>query len=432
MNESLVVQQLVPKVQLPRITLPRFSGDIEEWLAFRDLYVALVHSSAELPTIEKYHYLRSQLDGEALNVISSLPLTPANYTVAWNLLTARYSNKKMLKRKQVQALFELPELKRENARELHDFTDNFEKAIKTLDQIVEDADYKHLLMIHLLTTKLDTCTRRTWEEESSKRDTDTVTELLEFLRRRVQILESVGMEQNTTTRKCDGSRLVSMSALRVSEPKCFLCRGDHLLRWCSVFAGLRPTEKEEEIRRHGLCRNCLGKGHTCRTCPSKFSCRRCGSRHHTLLCLDNNSVDVLPQSSTTGARDDDVALVANVTTTEKNCDQRKGQVLLITAVVNIVDNKGNCHQARALLDSCSQACFMSENLFQRVQLKHDSVHQQILGIAGGTTTVKKRVNAVVKSRINNYYAPSLFLRNAENNNEAAVGTNQYSTLEHTS
>nr|XP_029720545.1 uncharacterized protein LOC115262282 [Aedes albopictus] len=178
-SNSLVVQQLVPKVQLPRITLPRFSGDIEEWLAFRDLYVALVYSSAELPTIEKYHYLRSQLDGEALNVISSLPLTPANYTVAWNLLTARYSNKKMLKRKQVQTLFELPELKRENARELHDFTDNFEKVIKTLDQIVEDADYKHLLMIHLLTTKSDTCTRRTWEEESSKRDTDTVTKLLE-------------------------------------------------------------------------------------------------------------------------------------------------------------------------------------------------------------------------------------------------------------
>lgn len=94
LNDSLVVQQLVPKVQLPRITLPRFSGDIEEWLAFRDLYVALVHSSAELPTIENYHYLRSQLDGQALNVISSLLLTPANYTVAWNLLTARYSNKK--------------------------------------------------------------------------------------------------------------------------------------------------------------------------------------------------------------------------------------------------------------------------------------------------------------------------------------------------
>ena len=166
LNESIVVQQTVPKLQLPRITLPRFSGNIEDWSTFRDLYVALIHSSAELPTIEKFHNLCSQLDGEALFVISSLPLTQDNYVVAWDLLTKRYSNKKLLIRKQVQTLFQLPELKRENARELLDLTDGFEGVMKALDQVSQDADYKHLLLVHLLSTKLDTSKRRSWEEKS--------------------------------------------------------------------------------------------------------------------------------------------------------------------------------------------------------------------------------------------------------------------------
>lgn len=421
LNESILAYPSVPRVQLPKISLPRFSGDIQDWLAFRDLFVAMIHSSVELPTIEKFHYLRSQLEGEALQVISSLPLTHDNYIVAWDLLTQRYSDKKLLKRKQVQALFDLPDVKRENARELHDLVESFEKAMKAIDQVSQDSDYKHLLLIHLLSTRLDHSTRRSWEEESAKTEKDTIADLLKFLRRRVQILESTPAEQNTTTRRSDSSRLVSMAAVRVSEAKCFLCRGNHLLRWCPRFAALTSEEKDEEIGRHGLCRNCLGKGHTQRYCPSQFSCRSCGLRHHTTLCMENNPVGGSSQANAEGIQNEEnrerasttdtsvdrdaVPIVANITTTETNIEQRKGQVLLITAVVDIVDNNGKSFQARALLDSCSQACFISENLFQRMKLKHASVHQEIIGIAGGSTVVNKRVNAVIKSRINNYYAP---------------------------
>lgn len=74
-NESAVSISSRPHVKLPLISLPKFSGNIEEWLAFRDLYVSLIHYSTELPVIEKFHYLRSQLEGEALSMISSLAIT---------------------------------------------------------------------------------------------------------------------------------------------------------------------------------------------------------------------------------------------------------------------------------------------------------------------------------------------------------------------
>ena len=58
-----------PHVKLPQITLPKFSGKIDEWHTFRDLYTSLIHWQADLPEVEKFHYLRSQQKGEALSVI---------------------------------------------------------------------------------------------------------------------------------------------------------------------------------------------------------------------------------------------------------------------------------------------------------------------------------------------------------------------------
>ncbi|XP_058456813.1 uncharacterized protein LOC131434176 [Malaya genurostris] len=92
-----------PHVRLPQITLPKFSGNMDEWISFRDLYTSLIHWQTELPDVEKLHYLRSQLQGEALAVIEALPITSANYLTAWELLVKRYSNLKIIKRKQIQA-----------------------------------------------------------------------------------------------------------------------------------------------------------------------------------------------------------------------------------------------------------------------------------------------------------------------------------------
>ncbi|XP_055604615.1 uncharacterized protein LOC129752854 [Uranotaenia lowii] len=176
-----------PHVRLPQISLPKFNGKIEEWLTFRDLYTSLIHWQADLPEIEKFHYLRSQLEGEALSVIDALPLTRANYTIAWELLSKRYTNSKILRKRQVQALFDLPVMKRECSSDLHILLESFEKIIKSLDQVIQPADYKDAFLLHILSSRLDGSTRRGWEEISSTTETDTLKDLTDFLQRRVRV-----------------------------------------------------------------------------------------------------------------------------------------------------------------------------------------------------------------------------------------------------
>ncbi|XP_072934991.1 uncharacterized protein [Epargyreus clarus] len=53
------------QVRLPRIELPTYSGKYEEWPTFQDLFVSLVHNNTSLSDVQKLHYLKCSVAGEA-------------------------------------------------------------------------------------------------------------------------------------------------------------------------------------------------------------------------------------------------------------------------------------------------------------------------------------------------------------------------------
>ncbi|EZA57979.1 hypothetical protein X777_02026 [Ooceraea biroi] len=50
---------------LPKITLPKFSGEYQEWRTFHDLFTSMVVDNPHLAAVEKLHYLKSHITGEA-------------------------------------------------------------------------------------------------------------------------------------------------------------------------------------------------------------------------------------------------------------------------------------------------------------------------------------------------------------------------------
>ncbi|KMQ81507.1 hypothetical protein RF55_26126, partial [Lasius niger] len=50
---------LPPRTTLPRIQLPQFSGQYEEWPSFRDLFHSLIAKDSSTSQVEKLHYLKS-------------------------------------------------------------------------------------------------------------------------------------------------------------------------------------------------------------------------------------------------------------------------------------------------------------------------------------------------------------------------------------
>ena len=65
------------KVRLPKLSLPRFNGDLMKWPTFWDSYESAIHNNDELTEVDKFNYLRSLLERSALVAIAGLTLSAA-------------------------------------------------------------------------------------------------------------------------------------------------------------------------------------------------------------------------------------------------------------------------------------------------------------------------------------------------------------------
>jgi hypothetical protein len=116
-----------PTVKLPQINIPEFTGKVEEWMEFFDIFKSLIDENKSISPIEKFYYLKSSLRGEALRIISSLEISAANYKGALDLLKNRYDNKNIIIQKHIAELFNLPAVVKENSIQLRGLLDSFNK-----------------------------------------------------------------------------------------------------------------------------------------------------------------------------------------------------------------------------------------------------------------------------------------------------------------
>ena len=79
-------------IKMPKFECGDFHGDPKKWIAFRDSFDVAV-SQKDLSNVEKFHYLRGYLKGEALRAIDGLAVTNENYSEAYEILEKRFGNK---------------------------------------------------------------------------------------------------------------------------------------------------------------------------------------------------------------------------------------------------------------------------------------------------------------------------------------------------
>jgi len=99
-------------IKLPNIALPTFEGDTCNWLHYRDTFEALIVNNTILSNVQKFHYLIASLKNEAKHVISNLQITNENFLVAWQLVTQRYNNKKLIAMMHAKHLCKLPQVRK--------------------------------------------------------------------------------------------------------------------------------------------------------------------------------------------------------------------------------------------------------------------------------------------------------------------------------
>lgn len=183
-------------LKLPTISIPEFDGDYMQWLTFYDTFQALIHDNQDLPPIQKFHYLRAAVKGEAAQIIETIAISSANYPLAWQALVNRYSNEYLLKKRHLQDLLDIPRMKKETAAALHSTVDEFQRHIKILQQLGEPTTSWSTLLEHLLCMRLHDDTIRAWEDHAESVNDQSYRCLIEFLEKRIRVLESISVNHS--------------------------------------------------------------------------------------------------------------------------------------------------------------------------------------------------------------------------------------------
>ena len=82
-------------VVLPKIHIPTYSGQYEDWWSFHDLFNTLVRTNASIKNVLKLLYLKIALTGEAATILKHIKVTNSNYEESWNILKRRHGNKRI-------------------------------------------------------------------------------------------------------------------------------------------------------------------------------------------------------------------------------------------------------------------------------------------------------------------------------------------------
>ncbi|KAK3873849.1 hypothetical protein Pcinc_021180 [Petrolisthes cinctipes] len=256
-------------IRLPRIELPKFSGNVLEWLSFWEQFEALV-GEANIPAVSKFGYLLSSLEGEAKRVVHGLTLTAASFPIACKMLKERFGKSERIIFAHIQALLniEMP-VKSSGFKyiaSLWKMQDELNSHIRSLEALGVKGDQYGVVLTPVILSRLPQEIRMEWSRDGSGHEGD-LHWLMSFLQNELERRErsdsyrdgcrydeARGGPLPSEKRKVPpstASALVSSSSPGMTN--CVFCGKQHPSEKCFSVKKLTRDELVKKLRTLGLC-----------------------------------------------------------------------------------------------------------------------------------------------------------------------------------
>lgn len=379
-----------PDIRLPRLEIPQFSGNLEEWISFRDIFENAIHKNSSISKAQKLTYLRSYLTGEAAGHIATLVISDANYDVAWTTLTNRYQNERVLLFSLLNRIINQPVHQFPSAADIRKLIDTTQGAIRSLEFLQVPVQHWDVILVYIMFNKLDQSSRELWEHSITNTKIPALKDLIDFLEQRARALTAGSSIQPFET-EMDRYRPITSHHTRThstssSPSPCPLsCRETHPLFRCNKFRDMDVRSKIEILKRYSLCFNCFGTKHGVTACKSSHSCRVCGKRHHTMIHQDSPQNTAPPQASSS----------TNEVPSYHVRNQTLETAILATARVCVKDKHGKDFYLRLLLDGGSPVSFIEEHCARKLHLQLSPSDTAITGVGSASAGVAQAITSFV-------------------------------------
>jgi hypothetical protein len=393
-------------VQLPQIQLIKFSGDSLQWPKFWDLYRSSIHNRTDLSGATKFHYLVTQLTGEAEQLMAGFDHTDGEYSEAVKLLTETYGKPQRIIQARLHALFDLTK-PNSNSKDLSRFRSLYEGHLRGLKSLGADVNAAGYVFCELLIRKLpnkirDNLNRANksdfWNLDDLRREIDIEIGHLQSLEPETLSHDSQNNTPmptavfNTSTYSSANSNTINSNTNSNSNAnsnysyarKCNFCYSAHASVQCTKYVSV--NSRRARVNELKLCFNCLKGNHMSNNCNNDGRCRKCKSKHHTAICTKTIDASINQKvhanvntnsNSGTNVQSNSInvrstvpnTLNAMTTLSVNNSSVNSCTNILPTACLAVVHNYSNStSNVKAILDSGSQRTFILRTVCNNLHL----------------------------------------------------------------
>ena len=405
----------------PTITVPKFSGALEDWQSFWSAFERSIHQTEEFSKAAKLHYLREAMQDKALyRRLSPIDQPDDFYDEAVAELKKSFDKPRQMHLKYVMNIFNLGQVQptksslNKCADILRDSMDGIDKSKQTDGKYIFSS-----FVASLLPPKL----ANAWAEKtSSSKLVPSVRDLITFLKEKAEqpyfhevysgSNQSHEKKSNKQQPKYQGSVHVASAqppqspseqpGIAPSKPlasikgqshnfnkqpfTCPSCNEAHYAFACKMFREMSVEQRTEYVESHSLCTNCLKPGNCQADCRSRSICQVCGATHNTFIHTEEESSNP-PLSSGT----------VNCTSISSSDESLQVNKLLMTCEALLTGPTGKSMKVRALLDTGADTSSVTSQVASSLNLQHLSKEVSVSNFGSNKESIYQTTNFTISS-----------------------------------
>ena len=377
-----------------KLEVPKFDGNPLHWFQFWGDFEELIASNTSLTNIEKFTYLnQALLTPESQKIAAEAGGPRKNFDKSVKALKASYEDKRLIYQRSVQKFVETGRDLGLNRKDLNSLKSSLNGIETTMEQCEGDTLDKMKAAIMLL--KFGRDLEAAWKRETTKlKEPPSTKVVVDFLDDQLTSISGTREEFDhiqPLSHPLSGKQ-IKKTVHRISAPtalgSCPACSSTgHSLARCNGYRNWGLKRKNDLVKAHNLCYNCLQAGHRISACTNRGTCRECKRRHHTTL-HDPTKV-VTPPAATTPASTN------STPSTEEVSNRVIRQPLLAAATASPMTlhevhptaavtlwNKQISQPTRTFIDHGSAACLINESLVKKLKLPKCRNEATVRGIVG--------------------------------------------------
>lgn len=370
---------------IPKLTLPKYSGDPAEWPRWVGLFRALVHDQPSLSDAERMAHLQASVTGRARQTIAGMLYDGNLYTQALRALRDRFGQSGDIIRVHLEGIFAAKSPLENDAASLETFQATVHCAVTILQSQGYEADLVSTENLRRTVAKLPPYLRRKWAEMTLQLQPREPT-LMDFdtwLEEQVKVALLSAPAVMPAHRREATRRAAHATGTVPQKLTCVKCGGPHDVARCREFKLMELNARMELVFANGLCISCLDKGHRMKDCSRAKTCGLDGCRRrHSRLLHGASQVVTARAPPLPAERNQNVTVTVPENRPETQSARGGEQTRVVTAsacpgqetgallqVVPItVHGKNSPLQTFALLDPGSETSFCTESLLQKLNM----------------------------------------------------------------